>query len=449
MTDFLARALKPDILEMIEAKDWASLREFLMGQPAPDLADLLDEVEDADQIMLFRLLPRRLADEVFSLLDPAVQNALIERMAQDEARAALVRMSPDDRTALLEELPGRVMRRLLELLPESHRREALALLSYPEESVGRLMTTAYVSLHPEWTCREVLDHIRARGSDSETLSMLYVTDEQGRLVDDIPLRRVILADPATRVSELMDGHYAALNALQDQAQAVRLFRKYDYFAMPVVDSEGMLLGIVTADDILDVEEQEATDDFHRLGTVQPLQTSFSEAGVGLLVRSRTGWLVGLVAVNILSGWIIASYESVFAASLALVFFLPLLIACGGNAGSQSATLLVRALATGDVTAGDRWRLLGREVLLSALLGVAMAATVFVLGWWREGLGLATVIASSMVAAVMVSSMMGIVLPFALLRLKLDPATASVPLITSLADISGLLIYFSIARAVLL
>lgn len=449
MTDFLAQALKPDILEMIEAKDWASLREFLALQPAPDLADLLDQVGNADQIMLFRLLPRRLADEVFSLLEPTLQNALIEHMARDEARAALVRMSPDDRTALLEEMPARVTRRLLELLPEPHRRDALALLNYPEDSVGRLMTTAYVSLRPEWTCREVIDHIRARGSDSETLAMLYVTDEQGRLVDDIPLRRVILADPALRVSDLMDGRYAALNAFQNRDHAVRQFRKYDYFAMPVTDSEGMLLGIVTADDILDVEEQVATEDFHRLGTVQPLELPFSTAGVGLLVRRRAGWLVGLVAVNILSGWIIASFESVFAVSLALVFFLPLLIASGGNAGSQSATLLVRALATGDVTAGDRWRLLGREFILSSLLGVAMAVTVFLLGWWREGLGLATVVAGSMVAAVVASSLMGIALPFVLLRLKLDPATASVPLITSLADITGLLIYFSFAHAVLL
>lgn len=449
MTDFLARALKPDLLEMIEARDWASLREFLVLQPAPDLADLLDQVGDADQIMLFRLLPRRLADEVFSLLEPTLQNALIDHMARDEARAALVRMSPDDRTALLEELPARVTRRLLELLPEPHRRDALALLNYPEDSVGRLMTTAYVSLRPEWTCREVINHIRARGSDSETLSMLYVTDEQGRLVDDIALRRVILADPAMRVSDLMDGRYAALNAFQDRDQAVRQFRKYDYFAMPVTDSEGMLLGIVTADDILDVEEQVATEDFHRLGTVQPLQTSFSEAGVGLLVRRRAGWLIGLVAVNIFTGWVIASHESVIAASLALVFFLPLLIGSGGNAGSQSATLVVRALATGDVTAGDRWFLLGRELLLSLWLGVTMAAGIFMLGWWRGGLHLAFVVACSMIAAVMSSSMLGIVLPFALLRLKLDPAAASVPLIASLADISGVLIYFSIARAVLL
>jgi magnesium transporter len=448
MSDVLAHPLKPDILEWIEAGEWSALREFMALQPAPDIVELLDAVGDTDRILIFRLLPRRLADEVFALLDPPHQNALIGHMAQDEAREAITRMSPDDRTALLEELPARVTRRLLELLPDRQRRDALALLNYPEDSVGRLMTTAYVRIREDWTCNQVMEHIRRWGSDSETLSMLYVTDERGRLVDDIRLRQVLLADPATKVRELMDGQFAALVAQQDRADAVPAFRKYDLYAMPVVDSEGMLLGIVTHDDVLDVAEEEATEDFHRMGTVQPLETPFSEASVSLLVRRRVGWLLGLVAVNIVTGAAISAYEGLIASSVALVLFLPLLIGSGGNAGAQSATLVVRALATGDVTSIDWWRLLRREVLLGAMLGGAMAAAVFFMGFWKGGWGIASVVATAMVAAVLVNSLIGTVLPFLLLRCRADPAAASVPLVTSLADITGVLIYFSIARALL-
>jgi magnesium transporter len=334
------------------------------------------------------------------------------------------------------------------MLPDKQRRDAIELLNYPENSVGRLMTTAYVQIQPEWTSRKVLDHIREWGADSETLSMLYVTDAQGRLIDDIRFRHVILADPEQTVRELMDGNYAALQATQDQTEAVRVFRKYDLYAIPVVDSEGMLLGIITHDDILDVEEQEATEDFHRMGTVQPLEARFSEAGVSLLVRRRVGWLLGLVVVNIFSGAGIAAFESLIAAHVALVFFLPLLIGSSGNAGAQSATLVVRALATGDVQSSDWWRLLGREALLSAWIGSAMAAAVFALGYWQGGWSIAFVTAIAMITSVMASSMIGILLPFALLRFRLDPAAASVPLITSLADISGVLIYFGVASALL-
>jgi len=444
----LSHALKPDILELIEQRDWDTLRQFLALQPAPEIVDLFDSVGPTDRLLLFRLLPRQLAEEVFSLLDSDRQTALIEHMTRDEARDALLRLSPDDRTALLQDLPPAALQRLLELLPEAQRRDTLALLDYPPDSVGRLMTTAYVRIRADWTCGEVLQHIRRHGQDSETLAMLYVTDDRGRLADDIRLRQVILADPATPVRELMDGRYVALQARQGRADAVAAFRRYGLYAMPVLDAEGTLLGIVTHDDILDVEEQESTRDFHRLGTVEPLETRFSEAGVSLLVRRRVVWLLALVGVNVVSGTAMSAFEDLIAASVALVFFLPLLIDSGGNAGSQSATLVVRAIATGDVRSSDWHRLFAREVLLSALLGGVMAAAVGVVGWWRGGPSLAAVVALAMLACVMVSSLIGIVLPFLLLRLRADPAAASVPLITSLADISGVIIYFSIARALM-
>ncbi|MCX7819519.1 MAG: magnesium transporter [Kiritimatiellae bacterium] len=443
-------SLKPDILDLIEAGQWNDLRDFLARQPAPEIADLLAAVDDPKhRLILFRLLPQRLADDVFANLPSELQTALLEHMASDEVRGVLLRLSPDDRTALFEDMPARVTRRLLALLPESDRRAAMELLNYPEGSVGRLMTTAYVRVRPDWTREQVLEHIRQWGRDSETLAMLYVTDDRGRLLDDIPLRRVILADPGTRVADMMDHQFAALTAHQGRAQAVQLFRKYDLFAMPVVDGEGMLLGIVTMDDILDVEERESTGDFHRIATVRPLETSFVDAGVGLLVRRRVGWLMALLGINVVSGAGIVAFEDVIAANVALVFFLPLLIDSGGNAASQSATLVIRALAIGDIRLRDWLRMAGRELVLSSWLGLTMAAGVFALGLWRSGIGVATVVAAAMFAVVVLNCLIGVLLPFGLARARLDPAAASVPLITSIADMSGVFIYFLIARSLLM
>lgn len=442
----LSHLLKPEILEMIQDGQLNELRDFLSKQPAPDIAELMLAVEDRERLLIFRMLPRSLAAEVFSFLQPSAQDLLLKNMAQEEVRNVLAELSPDDRTALFEELPAEVTQRLLALLPENERAKALALLSYPRDSVGRLMTDRFVAVKPDWTLAQALEHIRQKGEDSETITMVYVTDDAGHLVDDIRLRKIILGNPEAYIRDLMDGQFVALNSQDDREVAVHMFRKYDLYAMPVVDKDNVLLGIVTADDILHVAEEEATEDFHKLGTVRPLHTSLREAGIGDLVRKRIGWLIALIFVNILSGAGMAIYEETIAAVVTLVFFLPLLIDSSGNAGSQSATLIVRALATGDVRPTDWARMLGREILVSALLGLAMAATVFVLGLWRGGWAIGGIVALSMFCVIIVGSLIGVVLPFLLSKLKLDPAAASAPLITSIADISGVLIYFSIAHA---
>ena len=444
----LSHLLRPEILDLIEEGRLNELREFLGNQPAPEIAELIVAVEDRDRVLLFRLLPRHLADEVFSLLDAGAQNLLLENMAQEEIRSALQSLTPDDRTALFEELPAQVTQRLLGLLTDDERRKALQLLSYPEDSVGRLMTDRYLKVQPQWTVAEAINHIRRQGTDSETIAMVYITDDKGRLVDDLRLRKLIIADPATRVADLLDGQFVALSSRQDREEAVRMFKKYDLYAMPVVDADGVLLGIVTVDDILDVAEEESTEDFHKLGTVNPLDMSLREATLGVLFRKRIGWLLGLVAVNVVAGLGIALFESTILAVVALVFFLPLLVGSGGNAGAQSSTLVVRAMATGEIGRGDWWRLFRKEILVSASIGVSMALATFLLGLWRGGARVGLIVSISMIAVVITSSLMGLLLPMLLNKVKLDPATASAPLVTSLADIVGVLIYFSIARAML-
>jgi len=433
----------PEILALIEVRNWNGLRDALAHWPEPEIADLLLQLRKPDRGLLYRALPRVVATEVFAHLDPEEQNTLLLDLTDEETRHLLANLHPDDRTHLLEELPGQATQRLLNLLGPEDLKEARWLLGYPDESVGRLMTPDYVAVHPDWSVREALAHIRTWGKDSETVNRIYVTDSRWHLLDDVELRHFILADPDTPVADIMDHACARVSAFADREEAVALIRRYDITALPVVDSEGVLLGIVTVDDMLDVAEAEATEDFHRVASVGPIRTSLREATVGFLYRRRIGWLFALVFMNVFSGAGIAYFEETIAASVALVFFLPLLIDSGGNAGSQSATLMVRALATGDVRMTDWFRLLGKEVGVSLLLGLSMAAGVTAIASFRAP-EVVVVVALTMTIIVIWGSLIGMSLPFILTKLGRDPATASAPLITSLADISGVLIYFSLA-----
>ncbi|MBP5786738.1 MAG: magnesium transporter [Kiritimatiellae bacterium] len=445
--------LLPDILELVEAGRLNDVRSFLATQPAQEITELLDAVDDKSGVLIFRVLPRALAGEVFSLLEPSFQNVLIKNMTKDEVKQTLAELTPDDRTALFEELPADVTKGLLPLLSDADRKQTLTLLSYPENSVGRLMTDRYVCVRPEWTVSQALSHLRSNGVDSETLSMIYIVDEQGKLVDDLHLRKLILSPPLTKVADLLDGHYVSLPSLSDREDAVGIFQDYDLFALPVVDSDGVLLGIVTVDDILDVAEEEATEDFHKMASVGSIQVSLKDATVGLLFRKRIGWLLGLVVVNVFTAMGIRGFESTISKLAALVCFMPLLIGSGGNAGSQAATLLVRAMATGDIDAKDWWRLFLRSMGGSVLIGAVMAAAIaamasLMLAGDPNRFQIVGVVAASMFAIVLMGSLIGTLLPMLLEKLHLDPATASAPLISSVSDILGILVYFSIATAML-
>ena len=433
-----------EILKLIEARDWRLLRASLEDGSAPEVADLLLSLPKRDRVLLFRALPRPLSATVFAQLRFEQQNDLLRELTEDETRTLLAGLDPDDRTHLLAELPGQATQRILNLLGPEDLAEARTLLGYPEESVGRLMTPDYVAVRPEWRVAEALDHIRQHGTDSETVNRIYVVDEAWHLLDDIELRHFILADPERTVRELMDQTYAFLSAFADREAAVDLIARYDLVALPVVDSDGVLVGIVTVDDVLDVAEEEATEDFHRVGSVTPIRGSLRDARIRTLYGRRIGWLLALVFVNLLSGAVIANYEALISEVVALVFFLPLLIASAGNAGSQAATLMIRALATGDVGAKDWLHLLGKEVAVAGVLGTTMAAAVAGIGAFRGGPDVALVVASTMIVVVLIGSLVGMSLPFLLDRLRLDPATASTPLVTSIADITGVLIYLAIA-----
>jgi magnesium transporter len=448
MTDvestLLRSLLKPEIHALLESREWTRLREALREWPAPEVAEFLMELEPADRILLFRAMRRERAAQVFSHLEGEDRNVFLGGLKDEDTRHLLANLPPDDRTELLEELPGQVTQRLLNLLSPEDLEEARLLLGYPEESVGRRMTPDYVAVRPEWTVSRALDHIRKVGRASETIYRIYVVDDRWVLLDDIELRRLILADPEQSIADVMDHTFVSISAFADREEAIGLIRRYDVLALPVLDSGGVLVGIVTVDDILDVQEEEITEDFHKSASVEPLQMSLRTASVPYLYQRRIGWLLILVLMNIFSGAGIAYFEDTIAATVALVFFLPLLIDSAGNAGSQAATLMVRALATGDARAKDWVRLLIKELGVSSLMGVTMAVAVILIAYWRGGPDVAVVVGMTMTVVVIMGSLIGMSLPFLLNRLKLDPATASAPLVTSIADISGVLIYFSLA-----
>lgn len=434
-----------DFTELIRLKNWSSLRHELEDLDPIILADVIEEMDEQDDIILFRLLPREQAKNTFQYMSHDKQEQIIEGLAKNVNRVAslLNDLDPDDRTAFFEELPGNITQRLIQLLSPEERSIAIRLLGYPEHSIGRLMTPEFVAVKSEYTVAQALDHIRHYGRDSETLNLIYVIDEKWKLIDDIRIREIILAQPDQLIKDLMDEHFVALNALDDQEVAIRVFQDQDRIALPVTDSDGVLIGIVTIDDVMDVVEEETTEDFHKFGSFQAAIVNPLKASIFFLYQKRIVWLIALVFMNVFSGAALASFEKIIQSAVSLIFFLPLLIGSGGNAGAQSATLMIRSLAVGDVEMKDWFRLIGREVMVSFLLGITMAAGVSIIASVRAPQYI-LIVASTMVLAVMTGSLIGLLLPFIFTRLKIDPATASAPLITSIADISGVIIYFSIA-----
>ncbi|MDR0306846.1 MAG: magnesium transporter [Chitinispirillales bacterium] len=451
----LKELLTPEIKQLIGERQWADLRQALIIWPPVEVADLIQSLDEPERVLLLRFLPRRYSADVFSELSPALQDDLLRDLNNEDIKRLLADLSPDDRTALIEEMPAEVTRKLFGLLSVEDLKETRQLLGYPEGSVGRVMTPNFVDIRAEWTVERALEHIRLNGWNSETINIVYVIDEYGTLLDDITLRHLILASPGKTVESLMDNNFISLSGYSDQEEAVAMIKKYNYLAIPVVDSAGILLGIVTIDDMMDVADEIVTEDFQKLGGVSiesgrnkgPIE-SIRDATVSLLFRRRIVWLATLVFVNIFSGAGIAAFEQTIMSAVALVFFLPMLINSGGNAGAQASTLILRALATGDVKMSDWWRMFGKELLVSSALGLTMGAAVYAIGFFRGGTRIGLVVATAMVLIVVTSSLVGMLLPFILQRFGKDPATASAPLVTSIADICGVLIYFSIASVMI-
>ncbi len=372
----LSRLLKPEITDLIEKRQLSTLKEILVDWTPADIAELMGEISESDQVIIFRLLHPELATDTFEYMDIDMQMNLLKAMGKEEVASILNEMSPDDRTALLEELPSAAAKQLITLLSPEERKTAVTLLGYPENSVGRLMTPDYIAVKPDWDVNKVLGYIREHGQDSETLNVIYVLDEKGKLIDDIRIRYVLLARPDQKVSELMDENFIALQVTDDQEYAVEVFKRYDRTVLPVVDASGALIGIVTIDDVLDIAEEEATEDIHKLAAVEALEEPYSTIPILSMVKKRATWLTVLFVGEMLTASAMGFFEDEIARAVVLALFVPLIISSGGNSGSQAATLVIRALAIGEISLRDWWNIMKREIITGLMLGLILAAIGF-------------------------------------------------------------------------
>ncbi|MCH7779510.1 MAG: magnesium transporter [Acidobacteria bacterium] len=436
----------------LDERRFSDVRSMISDSEPADVAESIGFLDAEKRTVVYRVLSRELATEVFEHLGPDAQEELIKGLGREQVAAILNDMAPDDRTSLLEELPAAVTKQVLAMLSPEERRVANQLLGYPEDSVGRMMTPDYIAIRSGWTVQQALDHLRRNGEDSETLSVLPVMNDRGALIDDLRVRQLLLAEPDSKVEQLLDGNFIALKATDDQESAVQVFKEYDRVAFPVTDSAGTLLGIVTVDDVLDVAEQEATEDIQKIGGSAALERPFMQVGFGDMLRKRAGWLVLLFLAQLLSLNVIALFDEKLAQLAVLMLFVPLIISSGGNSGSQAATLVVRAMALEEVTPGDWWRVLRREVGFGLTVGVLLAVIGFVrisLGsfssdWFR----LALAVSVSVTCVVLWGVILGSMLPFIMRAFGVDPASSSTPFVATLVDVTGLLLYFTVAVAII-
>lgn len=454
----IVQLLKPEFDELIENKDWTALKEILNDMPAADVAELLEEFDKEVAMVIFRLLKKHKAADVFNDLSSGKGLELLVSFTAKQLSEVMSNLEPDERVSLMEELPGRLTQRVINSMEDSERRLVQDLLGYPHESIGRLMTPRYVKVREHWDIQKAMDHIRKFGQSVETVNVIYVVNEHEQLVDDLRLNQLILADPEDSINTLMDYSFEALSAARDQEYAVKMLGKYDRVAMPVVDSDGVLVGIVTVDDIIDVAEEETTEDMQLMAGMDALDDYYSQTSVFEMVKKRIGWLAFLFVGQLLTTTAMGAYENVIANAVFLSLFIPMIISSGGNSGSQAATLIIRALSTDDIDMNEWTKVLWRELLSGLFLGLIMAFIGFVviMGWGylvsdgitHELVLSALVVGLSLIGVVLWGNISGSMLPFALSKVGLDPAVTSAPFVSTLSDVTGIIIYFSIAIALL-
>jgi magnesium transporter len=455
----MSKTLTPSVWEdLIHNQRWEDLRAKLAATHSSDIAEALSQLHGNEQAVVFRLLQRDQAATVFSYLPLDRQKALLRSLSSDEVKNILNGMTPDDRTRLFEEMPASVTRQLLEVLSPEELKNARQLLGYPEHSVGRYMTPNYVAIRPELTAAGALEHIRRVGRGMETLNVIYILDSNGKLLEDVRLGSLVLADPQTLVTEIADPPLVALHATDDRERAVELFEKYDRIALPVTDALGNMLGIVTADDMFDIAESEATEDIQKLGGSEALDAPYAQVGLWSMIRKRGGWLSALFLGEMLTATAMSFFEGEIARAVVLALFVPLIISSGGNSGSQAASLIIRALALRELKLRDWFRVFRRELISGLALGFLLGTIGFfrIVVWQHLHLMnygphyflLGFTVCASLIGVVMFGTLAGSMLPFILRRLGFDPAASSAPFVATLVDVTGLCIYFLIASLIL-
>lgn len=448
--------------EILDSEDNNLLREFLDSQNISDVAELIYENED-NEVAIFMHMSMHRATNVFKILEHPTQKRIIKNLPPSKSAELLNELQPDDRTSFFEDLPNEVLRELIKTLSPEERKITLELLGYPENSVGRLMNPDYVYVYEYNTVGEVLDIIRGVGKNTETIDVIYVINKHGELLDDLRIREFILAPPSQKVSEMMDGRFIELNANDDQENAYEVFKMNNRVALPVVDDYNVLLGIVTIDDVLWVAGEEFSEDVQKIGGAEALDTPYLETPLFTLVKKRIGWLVILFFGEMLTATAMAFYNDELEKVIILTNFIPLIISTGGNSGTQASTLIIQAMALGEVTVKEWWRVMRRELLSGFMLGAILGTIGFlrITAWsflMHHGVMddiygphwalLGATVWMSLIGVVLWGSLMGSMLPILLKRLGADPASSSAPFVATLVDVTGLIIFFNVALLVL-
>ena len=448
---------KSAIIALLGSSGRDQLKDKLESWLPDELAELCQDLTVEDQAVIFSAIDREQAYQTFELLELTAQVALLDILRNRQLQLILNDMSADNRTALLEQLESEQLNKLLKLLTQKERRVALSLLGYPEDSIGRLMTPDYITVNQDWTVGEVLEYIRRVGEKSETLDVIYIVDSTGYLIDDIKLGDLLLAEDEVPLKELIDGKFTSLLVTADEEVAVKAFSNTTRVALPVTDAGGLLLGIITVDDVLDLAKKEDTEDIQKLGAVEALDVPYMDVGLKDMLRKRAPWLIILFIGELFTASAMGFFEHEIAKAVVLALFIPLIVSSGGNSGSQASTLIIRALALGEITVGDWWKIIRKEIITGLLLGLILGTLGFIrVGAWNvftnlygdHWLAIGLTIGSSVAFVVLWGTIMGSMMPLLLKKAGADPAASSAPFIATLVDVTGLVIYFSIAALML-
>jgi magnesium transporter len=443
--------------EVIQSEDVLKIREWLNSQNISEVAELIYEFPDYETQIIGNLSIRR-ASSTFKIIDVPTQKRIIQELPPFTTAELLNDLSADDRTSFLEELPSEVVKELIKTLDPEERKITLSLLGYPEGSVGRLMTPDYIAVQKDWTVREVLDHIREVGRDSETIDVIYVVDDKGIFIDDIRIREIILANPDKKIEDVIDNRYIALNVNDAQETASEAFKMNNRVALPVLDDKKVLLGIVTIDDVLWITQEEFSEDIQKIGGTEALKEPYLEIPLLRLFRKRIVWLVILFLSEMLTATAMAYFEDEIAKAVVLALFVPLIISSGGNSGSQASTLIIQAMALGELTIADWFRVIRRELVSGLLLGTVLGiigftriilwTLIFPHTYGPHGILVALTVGVALIGVVLWGTIAGSMLPIVLKKFGADPATSSAPFVATLVDVTGLVIYFSVAMVIM-
>lgn len=446
-------SIQEKFAEVVATDNQLQIREFLNDQNISDVANLVYDNPDFETQIISHLSIHRAAG-VFKILDAAEQKRIIKDLPPLKTAELLNELPADDRVAFLEELPNSIVRELIKTLDPEERKTTLELMGYPENSVGRVMTPDYVYVYPHFTVTRVLETIRRFANSTETIDVIYVIDEEGKLLDDIRIKDFILASPDTLVEEMIDGRFIALNANDDQEVANEVFKMNNRVALPVTDGQGILLGIVTIDDVLWIASEEFTEDIQKIGGTEALNEPYLDISILKLVRKRAGWLVILFLGEMFTATAMQFFQDEIETATVLALFIPLIMSSGGNSGSQASTLIIQAMALGELTIKDWWRVMRREIISGLVLGIILGSIGFLRLYLWQQLNIfdygeywklvGTTIFFSLIGIVLWGSLVGSMLPLVLKKLRFDPAASSAPFVATLVDVTGIVIYFSVA-----